>query len=349
MHTKITSPTRFFIGIILILILACSCPAITLFGTPTSPAPPPQAPPTATLFSGEPNNLPAATGTPVILHMMTPPEAPVTGALIYDVESSGTAPELRAPYGDSYDRYLTEREFDQDMIYYKDLDIETFNVRIDGDWVIVSIGLIGTDPNNEIGIHYCVELDTTGDGFGEFIICAAPPYTAEWSTNRVRIIKDTNHDTGGVSAELSDAPLDGEKFDGYDKEIWANGAGEGGPDQAWVRINAGQRATVQIAFKTSVAGTSFLLGVLSDAGFKDVGLMYYNDRRTEPQAGSPVKSKKYYPLEEWYLFDNTCRAAINYQANGFEPMLCPRDEPQPKEKKTPEPPPKTEGVGSVVP
>lgn len=335
MPTKIPAPVLFLIAIILIVGLACSLPGVAQPGAPQvgTEAPvqvvestdTPQ--PTETLFSGESNlpEIPTATSTPVITHIDFPINAVDLGAIIYDVESSGTAPEKRAPYGDSYDIYRMERPFTQDMTYIPDMDIATYNVRLTEDWIYVSIELIGTDPNNEIGIHYGVELDLDGDGFGEYIIWASPPYTPEWSTEGVQVFADKNHDTGGLSAELSDAPIDS---DGYETKIFDSGVGDD-PDLAWVRAYSSRQATIQFAFKESMAGSSFLLGVLSDAGLRDVGRMFYNDRFTEAEAGSPEKSEKLYPLKELYAFDNACREAFNFKATGYEPLLCPRDEPKP--------------------
>ena len=225
-----------------------------------------------------------------------------------------------------------ERPFTQDMTYIPDMDISTYSVMIAGEWVYVSIDLLGTNPNNEMGIHYGVELDLDADGFGDYIIWSSPPYTAEWSTNGVQVYKDENHDTGGLSAELSDAPV---PSDGYEKLIFDAGVGDD-PDLAWMRINAGGQADVQFAFKQSLAGPAFMLGVLSDAGLKDVGRMFYNDRFTEEEAGSPEKDEKYYPLKALYAFDNACREAFGFKPTGYEPQLCPRGEPTPRPKKTPE-------------
>ena len=279
--------------------------------------------------------LPTATNTQSVTHISFPSNSPSQGGIIYDVESAGTAPEKRAPYGDSYDIYRMERPFTQDMIYIPDMDISTYNVIIDGEWIYVSIDLFGTDPNNEMGIHYGVELDLDADGFGEYIIWSNPPYSPEWSTVGVQVYEDENHDTGGLSAELSDAPLDG---DGYEKLIFDAGIGDD-PDLAWVRINAGGQATVQFAFKQTLAGSWFMLGVLSDAGLGDVGRMYYNDRFTEEQAGSPEKNEQYYPLKELYAFDNACREAFGFKPTGYEPQLCPREEPTPKPRSPSEPVP----------
>ena len=336
MPNKIPAPVVFLFATILIIGLACSLPGVGLQTAPTAThqqvvqvveatATPP--PPTETLFSGESNlpELPTATNTPVITHIDYPVNSVDLGAIVYDVESSGTAPEKRAPYGDSYDIYRMERPFTQDMTYIPDMDIATYNVMMTEDWVYVSLELIGTDPNNEIGIHYGVELDLDGDGFGDYLIWSNPPYTSEWSTDGVQVFADKNHDTGGLSAELSDAPLDG---DGYETKIFDSGTGDDS-DLAWVRAYASRQATIQFAFKKSMAGSSFLLGVLSDAGLRDVTKMYYNDRFTEVEAGSPEKSEKYYPLKALYAFDNVCREAYNFKVTGYEPLLCPRDEPTP--------------------
>jgi len=341
MHNKIAPPFLFLIAIILIVGLACNLPGAA---QPTALPPSPEQalqvvevtstspPPTETLFSGESNlpDIPTATFTPVITHVDLPLNEVKQGALVFDVESSGTAPEKRAPYGDSYDIYRMERPFTQDMTYIPDMDIVTYNVQITDEWIYVSIQLIGNEPNNEMGIHYGVELDLNGDGFGEYIIWSNPPYTAEWSTNGVQVFADDNHDTGGLSAALSDAPLDG---DGYETKIFDSGTGDD-PDLAWVRAYAGRQATIQFAFKKSLSGASFLLGVLADAGLRDVSQMYYNDRFTEDEAGSPEKNEKEYPLKALYAFDNACREAYNYNAIGYEPLLCPRDEPTPGARNT---------------
>ena len=337
MHNKVPAPFLFLFVIIFIVGLACSLPGIGQQAAPQAPpeqavqvveitaTPPP--PPTETLFSGDSNlpEIPTATFTPVINHIDFPISSVDLGVIVYDVESSGTAPEKRAPYGDSYDIFRMERPFTQDMTYIPDMDIVTYNVKITDDWIYVSIELIGTDPNNEMGINYGVELDLNGDGFGDYLVWANPPYTPEWSTDGVQVFKDDNHDTGGLSAELSDAPLDG---DGYETKIFDSGIGDD-PDLAWVRAYSSRQATIQFAFKKSMAGASFLLGVVSDAGLRDVSRMYYNDRFTEVEAGSPEKGEKYYPLKELYAFDNACREAFNFNETGYEPLLCPRDEPKP--------------------
>jgi len=66
--------------------------------------------------------------------------------------------------------------------------------------------------------------------------------------------------------------------------------------------------------------------------------MYYNDRFTEEEAGSPEKSEEHYPLKALYGFDNSCREAYGFKSTGYEPMLCPREKPEPGEPKVCQPP-----------
>ncbi|GAB4420361.1 MAG: hypothetical protein Kow002_08690 [Anaerolineales bacterium] len=337
MHYKTLTPILALLTVLILIGLACNLPGTSGQQTETPPPPAieePAAPPeTEAPPSGDANppTEPVPTNTPTIEHKIIPSNSPPPGQLVYDVESSGTAPEGRAPYGDAYNIYRLERPFDQSMTYIPDIDIVTYTVSSDDNFFYVSIELIGSDPNNELGLHYGVELDLDADGFAEYIIWSNPPYTPSWTTTGVQVFEDTNRDTGGLSGEKSDAPLDG---DGYDKLIFDGGLGDD-PDLAWIRVNAGRKATVQFAFKKKLSGSSFMLGVLADTGIKDVGLMYYNDRYTEEEAGSPERGEKYYPLKALHSIDNACREAFGFAPTGYEPQLCPRDEPEPKPRETP--------------
>jgi hypothetical protein len=254
--------------------------------------------------------------------LLVPPDAVKTGQLIYDVVSVDTAAEERAPYGDSYDINLLERPFMADMSYVADLDIAGYSLSFDDKFYYVSISLIGTDPNNELGIQYAVELDLDADGFGDYIIVAYPPHNVDWSTEDVQVLWDSDHDTGGLSAERAEAPLPG---DGYDTVIFDSGRGEDDdPDLAWARINAGKDATVQFAFKRTLSENRFMFGVLADAGPKEVGDLDYVDRFTEAEAGSPIKGDADYPLKSLYGVDNTCWTAQGFEGNYEEPKRCPK-------------------------
>lgn len=313
--------TQILLGLILIIILACNMPGNN---PPVSQSAVEEISTTDLLAEALPATV---TATPAINHLMTPSTSPPIGQVVYDVESSGTALEKRAPYGDSYDINRLERPFLQDMTYVSDLDIVTYTVSEDTDWYYVSVELIGTDPNNPVGINYGVELDTNYDGFGDHIIWITPPYTPQWDTLNVKIYSDKNHNTGGLSGEKSDAPFAG---DGYETLTFNGGVDDPDPDMAWVRVNAARDATVQFAFKKSWSGTVFMLGVIADSGMQDVTKLDYVDRFTEAEAGSPIKNKEYYPLGSLYEVDNACREAFGFKPTGYEPQLCPREEPAPR-------------------
>ena len=264
---------------------------------------------------------PTATFTeeiPVTGHSMEPADvAPPPGKLVYDVASSGNA----APYGDTYKLNRLERPFLKDMTYVPDMDIVSFNLGQDVDWYYVSIELNGKNPNNSLGIDYGVEIDLDADGFGDDIIWAHPPYTAAWSTSTVQVLKDSNHDSAGLSSSQADASSEG---NGYDTLVFDGGTGQNDdPDLAWVRMNGGPDATIQFAFKKSLIGGFFMLGVVSDAGLKDISKFDYNDHFDKAEAGSPERSKNDYPLKALYAVDNTCWEAYGIATTGFEPKLCP--------------------------
>ncbi len=321
--------------IVLMAVLACNLgkPAPTAIPPAASPPPTISAEPTLTpAFIGESTTEVAATATSTqpVVHLVAPAALAVTGKTVYDVESQGTASEERAPYGDSYNINRFERPFLQGMVYNANLDLSTFTVGQDSTWYYVSIMLVGNDPNDKLGIDYGVELDTDHDGFGDYLITAHPPYGPEWDTAAVQIFQDTNHDTGGLSAEKSDAPLPG---DGYDTLVFHGGAGDSDPDIAWVRINNGMQGLVQFAFKRAWSGNVFMLGVIADGGLKNPRLMDYVDRFTLADAGSPIRENKNYPLKALYAVDNVCRAAFGFKPTGWEPQLCPTEPPAPRTPK----------------
>ncbi len=300
----------FFVFAVLILILqACNLPALS---QPTETP----VPPTAV----SPASGPPPTETPGVQHQSIPVSAP--DAKPYpDVVSVDTAPEKRAPYGDSYDINRLERPFTQDMTYIPDMDISSFSASEDSNWIFISIALVGKNPNNPAGIYYAVELDNNLDSFGDFLILAQPPYSEEWTARNVKIYADTNRDSAGRNPAKSDAPFSG---DGYDKLIHSLADGIGDDvDLAWVRINAGQYAAVQFAFKKTLAGSAFFYSVLADAGLKDVRRLDYVDYFTAMEAGSPVRRNANYPLKALYAVDNTCYQAFGFKPTGFEPKVCP--------------------------
>lgn len=322
---KIHNHRIFLITLLLLTMLACSLPGAVInpgippvTDTPILPTATQGVVPMETPIPSPTTELP--TPTLVLSHALIPSTSVRAGDLILDVVSVDTAVEKRAPYGDSYNINLFERPFMQDMSYVPDLDIVSYNLNYDEKFYYVSIELIGTDPNNEIGIQYAVELDINADGFGDYIVVARPPFNVNWSTDNVQVVQDTDHDTGGLSAEKSDAPTPG---DGYDMVIFDGGRGaDDDPDLAWARINAGKNATVQFAFKKTLAGFKFMYGVIADGGLKSIADLDYVDRFTETEAGSPEKSEKDYPLKALYGVDNVCREAQGFPGTGQEPQRC---------------------------
>jgi len=314
----------FYLYIVFVLIFNQACAFSSFASTPVPVVDTPTDVPAVDLEVPGGKETPTATNFPVIDHIVRPNEiAPSPGKLIADVESSGTAAEERAPYGDSYKINRFERPFQKDMLYIPDMDILNFNLSQDEDWYYVSIELIGDNPNNSLGINYGVEIDLNVDGFGDYIIWARPPYTVEWDTSIVQVYQDSNLDTGGASVSQVENSFDG---DGYDTLIFDGGSQQDSdPDLAWARMVEGQTALVQFAFKRSLIGSFFTLGVVSDAGLKDVSKFDYSDRFDEAEAGSPIRSKEFYPLGALYAVDNTCWEAYGFEAVGNEPKACQPD------------------------
>lgn len=331
MKTSNSRPAMLAGVLLIITALACSFPGIATPTTAPTQALPFTETPTIFVAPSTSTEIPTATVSPtatlvpptptiVVAHALIPSTSVDTGKLIYDATCVDTAAEKRAPFGDSYKLNLFERPFMQDMTYVADMDIVSYNLSRDEKFYYVSIQLVGSNPNNALDIDYAVELDLDADGYGDFIVTAHPPYKVEWSTDNVRVAQDTDHDTGGLSAENSDAPLPG---NGYDTIIFDSGLGAD-PDLAWVRINAGKLATVQFAFKISLAENRFMYGVRADAGLRDITDLDYVDRYTEEEAGSPQAEESLYPLKLIYAVDNVCRDAYGFVGTYEEPQRCPK-------------------------
>jgi len=284
---------------------------------------------------------------PVTGPLMKPAEvAPEIGKLTTDVVSSGEA----APYGDSYRTNRFERPFTRDMTYIPDLDIIAFTLSEDTDWQYISIKLNGDDPNNSIGINYGVEIDLNADGVGDYILWAHPPYTTQWDNSTVQVFEDSDQDSAGPSSRESDAVFDG---NGYDTLAFDGGNGQYSDlDMVWVRMRDGEQAIVQFAFKKSWISSSFMIGVISDAGLKDVSRFDYNDKFNEADAGSPVHNNPNYPLGSLYAVDNTCWQGHGVKTIVYQPKFCPTETlPTPTQKPPSDilPTNPAPGLGSTIP
>src|SRR5258708_18427324 len=270
---------RIAFAFVALLIAALSC------NYPSAPAVP--LPQPALQITATPSSIP-------ISHQMMPADVSLGGPINYDVDSSGNAPQHRAPYGDVYDLNRLERPFtQQDMTYLPSVDITRFRMSSDSTWYYAFIELIGSNPKDAVHIDYGIEIDKDRDGFGDVLVWAVPPYSSQWTVHGVSVYVDTNHDTGGRSALKSDAPFTG---DGYDKTIFNQGQGDD-PDLAWVRIDPKNPNVIEFAFKWSLAGKSFMWGAWADAGLKDPSKFSYNDRFTIQQAGSSQIDNFNYPIK----------------------------------------------------
>jgi hypothetical protein len=333
----------FLASLLLVAALACNLP-LTPKGAGTASGGPQGSPQSSGTAAA-----PALTASPTVTHVLVPADLKPKGTLFYDVDSSGTAPQHRAPYGDSYNINLFERPFTQkDMNYIASLDIYSFQISSDTNFYYAFVSLIGNDPNDPSKIDYGIEIDKDRDGFGDVLIWAQPPYDSQWTTAGVKVYTDPNHDTGGASPERSDAnattqaPYQG---DGYETVVFDQGQGSD-PDLAWIRIDPQDPTILEFAFKLSLAGTKFMWGAWADAGLKDPSKFNYNDRFTAAQAGSPIAGTPYYPINAIFAVDNTCRAPFGFNPTGYEPGLCPTT-PTPSTKK-PGPPP-TATLPPIIP
>jgi len=329
---KKKSPSLILLLLFIMILPACNLPVQKQANVAEAPA----------VVNADPSPVPTSTA---IVHMDQPTNISDIGPIAYDVDDKGTAPEHRAPYGDVYKFNRFERPFTQsDMSYLPDVDILHFYITSDGMWYYVTIELIGSNPAGGLQTDYGVELDLDLDGHGDTLIWAKPPYSAQWSADRVTAYIDTNNDIGGASPIKSDAPYPG---NGYDTLIFDSGQGED-PDLAWVRIAPSSPTTIQFAFKHSAAGTSFLWGVWADAGYKDVTKFSYNDRFTEAEAGSPQKDSPFYPIKQLFAVDSTCRMAFGFNPTNYEPLICPPIE-RPKPTKEPDQPDQPPPPGGCPP
>jgi hypothetical protein len=271
---------------------------------------------------------PTATETPTlvpIVHVVTPGTPPgASESNITDRDSSAFVTQRRTNGGDNFDINIFERPFNANTMdkYFPDLDIIKASLKRDGVWVFVTITLTGQNQSGGLLENYGVEVDTNMDGRGDFLIMASKPGQA-WSTDRVRVWADKNHDVGSSHPIQSDPPS---STDGYETLVFDSGTGAD-PDTAWARVSPTNQNSVQIAFKRSIINDpdKFIWGAwaISDSMFNPAWFDY-NDHFTIDQAGSPlVELTKYYPLKSLAEVDNTCRWGVGFTPTGSEPGVCP--------------------------
>jgi hypothetical protein len=316
-----------------VLLLACNLSSATAGGANTSlpgsgPAVPPGSVPTSTAGASAPSDTPEPSVTPnptatyTIVHLMTPVDASGTTRFITDLKTKDYADKKKAIGGDDFSTNRYERPFTaKDMAFLPDVDLTRVEMRIQSPWVYITFTY--ADPRAEgIGqTMYGAEFDTNKDGRGEYLVWGASPPSTTWTTNGVEVWQDTNHDVGGPTPQVTNAPWN--LGDGYDKNLVSSGQGDD-PDLAWIRQIEGG-AKVQLAFKYSAIGSApqFLWNGLADAGVRNPKWMDYNDHFTQAEAGSPYPVQTtLYPLNELYALDNTCRDPFGFTPTGTEAGLC---------------------------
>jgi hypothetical protein len=311
----------------------------------------PQLTDTPTLTQG-PTQTSSPTLEPPIEHITQPGEPERIRTWISDISSEPFASENRT-IGDSLNVNLLERPFTaEEMAYQPYLDIIKTELGPGGEWLYMVVILEGELPDavEAIEATYAIEIDLDRDGHGDWLISAQIPTTDQWTTDGVKVWRDSNPDVGGQNPMIAEAPLSG--IDGYDELVFDEGHGED-PDAAWVRRAPTSPNQVQLAFKHSLidSASTFLWGGWSDEGVKEPGWFDYNDHFTLEQAGSPLINNDHYPLKELYSLDNTCRWTYGFEPTTSYPGLCPLPTPTPTYTPTPRPtlcPPPAGGCPSVA-
>ena len=163
------------------------------------------------------------------------------------------------------------------MDYRGYLDLNRGELSIGAPWIYVTLFLEQAPPPGTLAF-YGVEVDIDVDGRGDYLITGAAPASTDWTTNGVRVLRDTNNDVGAAHPMTSDPPAGGA---GYDELIFDQGQGTD-PDAAWIRLAPASSSQVQIAFKYSVIGSpdEWTWGVWADEGVNKPEWFDYNDHFT---------------------------------------------------------------------
>ncbi len=318
---------RFLIGVILLAILACTCPGSNLLNPPTSPPtqppevqPPPPAGDTAPQTTEAPPPAPPEP-TATVAHTTFPTSPGSLSAWVTDSSSSSYAAERRTD-SDLFSKLFFERPFtSQTMDYQGHLDITRGEIFVGSPFVYVTIFLEGSPPTDSTA-HYGIEIDQDRDGRGDWLVYGQVPTSSDWTSQGVRAYSDTNNDVGdGTPAEADGS---GAGLNGYDNMIFDQGYNTTDPDGAWIRRDPSSPNKVQLAFKYSLIGSpsEFLWGVWSDEGPKNPAWFDYNDHFNITEAGSPDKSSSHYPLKALYSVDNSCRYTYGFTATTQYPAMC---------------------------
>jgi hypothetical protein len=287
-------------------------------GEPPS-GPPPETIPPATEAAPPATDTPTVP-TPTVAHVTIPVNPGGTNSFMTDRSSATLAGERRS-IGDNLDIGLLERPFTANVMDYQGyLDLNRGELSIGAPWIYVSFFLEGAPPAGSTAV-YAVEVDIDIDGRGDYLILGAAPATADWTTNGVRILRDTNNDVGAAHPMAADPPSGG---NGYDELVFDQGQGPD-PDAAWIRLAPGSSTKVQVAFKYAAIGSpnTWIWGVWTDEGVNKPEWFDYNDHFTAAEAGSPTSGSSLYPIKALASVDNSCRWVVGFTPDGDEPGVCP--------------------------
>jgi len=280
--------------------------------------PPPATVPSSTEPTVAPTETPPIP-TPTVTHVTFPANPAGVTSFMTDRSSAALAGERRS-IADNFDINLLERPFTSQVMDYRGyLDLNRGELSIGAPWIYVTLFLEQSPPSGTLAI-YGVEVDIDVDGRGDYLIAGLAPASTDWTTNGVRVLRDTNNDVGGARPMAADPPAGGT---GYDELIFDQGQGTD-PDAAWIRLAPASSTQVQIAFKYSVIGSpdEWTWGVWADEGVNKPEWFDYNDHFTAAEAGSPTSGSSLYPLKALAAVDNSCRWAVGFTPDGDEPGIC---------------------------
>ena len=302
----------FLLVVFSLALTACSMPGVAAKQADT-PTPEPPVPPPAV-------DTPAS-----VQHELVPVSLPSErDNQAGDHDSSITAAKRYAPGGDRFSRGTYERPFNAETmdVYFPYLDIVNTQVYDDDTWLYGSITLRGMDQDSTLPGQYMMEIDVDRDGRGDWLVGVTNPASEDWSSDGVRVWRDSNDDVGGNAAYIAD---DNPPYsDGYELLVYDEGRGSK-PDAAFARRSGDDPQTVELAIQKALFedDQGFLVGMWAGNDL-DPAMFDFNDHMTQEQAGAADPGLEYfYPIKDLAEMDNACRMPVGFEPTGQEPGLCP--------------------------
>ncbi len=267
-----------------------------------------------------------------IRHVTFPSSSSLKPSTIHDHVCKDFAGQKRAYAGDEFVNGRLERPFTQDMEYLPFLDIVDATLAREKDFLYFTLAMVAPPEEFAGGpVMYGIEMDEDFDGRGDYLLLTFTPPGREWTQDGVQVWMDGDDSVGGVTPVRSDPPFGG--GNGYETLVFDAGRAAD-PDLAWSRLDPDDDTRINLALKLSLFGGDqvFTWGAFVDGAIRDPGAFDLNDRFSIEDAGSALKESEYYPLKNFYAFDNTCRAASGYVSQGGEPGICPVFQPKIEEE-----------------